>query len=80
LRHQAKVLFGISRGNLAQDRPQALTDLRDSCEEMKLLIQISKELKAFKKFKQFEYSSLLIVTICRQSQAWLKATSKKSLK
>ena len=77
LRRQSKeVLFGISRANLAKERVEAIIDLRDSCEEMKLLIQISKELKVFKNFKQFEYSSLLIVAVCKQAQAWLRATQR----
>jgi len=40
LRQKSKgVLFGISRAHLAEEKLPALVELRDSCEEMKMLIQ-----------------------------------------
>lgn len=75
LRNKSKeILFGISRANLSEDRVATLGSLRDSCEEMKMLIHLSKELKAFRSFKQFEYSSMLSVGVCKQAQAWLGAS------
>ncbi len=68
-----KILFLINRANLSDNRVEALIRLRDSCEDMKILIQLSKELKAFRSFKQFEYSAMLLVGICKQAQAWLNA-------
>ncbi|MCP4969692.1 MAG: hypothetical protein GY932_03730, partial [Arcobacter sp.] len=47
-----------------------LEKLVQKCEEMKMLLQISKELKAFRSFKQFEHSSKLCVEVCKQSQSW----------
>ena len=77
LRQKSKeLLFNIGDANLADNKVVALTKLRNSCEEMKMLIQLSKELKAFKSFKQFEHSSLLAVTVCKQAQAWLSATKR----
>ena len=74
LREKSKVLlFAISRANLAQDKVPYLQILRDSCEEMKMLIQLSRELRAFHSFKQFEQSSFLTVSVCKQAQAWLQA-------
>jgi hypothetical protein len=73
LRERSKeILFLINRANLSNDRVVALTNLRDSCEDMKILLQLCKELKAFRSFKQFEYSALLTVGICKQAQSWLK--------
>ena len=75
LRQKSKMLlFLISRANLSEDRVVLLTKLRDGCEDMKVLIQLSKELEAFGSFKQFEYSSMLTVGICKQVQGWLKAS------
>lgn len=75
LRHKSKeILFAISSANLSSNRVEALERLRDRCEEMKVLIELSKELKAFRAFKQFEYSSLLSVGVCKQAQAWLGAS------
>ena len=77
LRNYSKdILFLINRANFSkEDRLQNLIKLRDKCEDLKMLIRISKELKAFNSFKQFEYSSKLTVNVCRQAQAWLRATA-----
>ena len=73
LRDRSKsILFLINRANFSEDRVKALTHLRDVCEEMKMLVQLTKELKAFSSFKQFEYSSMLTVGICKQAQSWLR--------
>ena len=72
LRESSKqILFLIHRANMSEEKKDKLIILRDKCEDMKMLIQLAKELKAFVSFKQFEYSSKLIVEICKQSQAWL---------
>lgn len=67
-----KMLFLISQANMAKDKSKKLVQLRDMCEMMKITIQLAKELKAFRSFKQFEQSIKLTIEVCRQSQAWLK--------
>ena len=72
LRQKSKnILCLINRANLSTEKKEAITNLRDGCEDMKMLIQLSKELEAFKSFKQFEYSSMLVVGVCKQAQGWL---------
>jgi len=72
LREKSKnILYLINRANLSTEKKEAITNLRDGCEDMKMLIQLSKELEAFKSFKQFEYSSMLVVGVCKQAQGWL---------
>ena len=69
--YSKQVLFLIHRANVSHKKQDTLELLRDKCEELKMLIVLAKGLKAFKSFAQFEYSSKLIVDICKQSQAWL---------
>ena len=72
LREKSKnILYLINRANLSNNKKEAITNLRDGCEDMKMLIQLCKELQAFKSFKQFEYSSMLVVGVCKQAQGWL---------
>jgi len=66
-----QVLFLIHRANISEDKKEKLLLLRDRCEDMKMLLHLAKELKAYKSFKQFEHSSKLTVSVCKQSQAWL---------
>ncbi len=65
------LLYLIHRANMHEEKHAQLLELRDKCEDVKMLLQLTKELKAFKSFKQFEHSSKLIVDICKQSQSWL---------
>ena len=74
--HSKELLFLIHRVNRAEDKNTHLNLLVEKCEESKMLIQITKELKVFKSFKQFEYSSKLCVNICKQSQAWFNHSKK----
>jgi len=71
-----ELLFLINRANLSkkEKRVEYLYQLRDKCEDMKILIHISKELKAFKSFSQFEHSVKLSLNVCRQAQGWLNAS------
>jgi hypothetical protein len=72
LRNYSKeILFLVHKANISLEKKDKLEHLRDKCEELKMLIQLCKELKAFQSFKQFEVSSKMIVDIARQSQAWL---------
>jgi four helix bundle protein len=64
------ILFTIQKANRQKDKNNTLDTLVNKCEESKMLLQIAKELKAFKSFKQFEHSSKLCVEVCKQSQNW----------
>lgn len=69
-----KMLFLVHRANISRgSRVKAIEELRDTCEEIKMLLRVAKELRAFKSFNSFEHSSKLIVAICRQSQSWLNS-------
>jgi len=79
LRQKSKeILFLINRANLSENKVETLIELRDSCEDIKMLLQLSKELKVFRSFKQFEHSSLLTVGLCKQAQAWLISQKRRS--
>ena len=73
--HSKEILFLINKANISKNRLPRLLELRDKCEELKMLIRVSKELQAYKGFKQFEHSSKLTVDVCKQAQSWLKATA-----
>jgi hypothetical protein len=72
------MLFLIHKANRSRDKEPILNLLIDKCEECKMLIQLAKELKVFKSFKQFEHSTKLCINVCRQSQAWYNYTNKQN--
>ena len=71
--HSKEVLFLIQRANMSEDRSRELIALRNKCEELKMFIRVTHELKAFAGFKQFEHCAKLSHEVCRQAQAWLNA-------
>lgn len=71
-----EILFTIHRANALKEKKEMLQKLRDKCEDTKMLLQLAKELKAFKSFNQFEHSSKLCINICKQSQAWLSFSAR----
>ena len=72
------ILFLIHKANRNKDKIYTLNLLVEKGEECKMLIQLAKELKVFKSFKQFEYATKLCVNICKQAQAWYNYTAKQN--
>ncbi|MBI5749111.1 MAG: four helix bundle protein [Nitrospinae bacterium] len=67
----------VIKANSMRDKIPILTELRDKSEEMKLMIMIGKEVKAFNSFKQFQHAAGLTVEISKQSEGWLKSQREK---
>jgi len=65
----------IVRANNVRDRLPVLEELRVSLEELKILIRVCKETRAFANFKSFESCVNQVVTILRQNEGWLKSLS-----
>ncbi len=68
--HSKLLLFSVHKAN--RYKGENINILLERCEELKMLLQLTKELGAFKSFKQFEHSSRLAVNVCAQAQGWAK--------
>ena len=55
-----------------KDRLEHLLLVRDKLEELKLLVRICKEIKAFRNFNSFEHSVKQVEEISRQNEGWMK--------
>lgn len=62
----------IIRANNSRPKGPVLEDLRITLEEIKLIIRICKEVKAFHNFKSFETAINQVTNISRQAEGWLK--------
>ena len=77
LREQARRIIGlIIQANSCEDKTPMLRDLATACEQMKMLVILAKEIKAFQSFKSFQHAAGLATSLCRQSEGW-HASSKK---
>ncbi len=78
LRQQARQIIGlIIKANSCGDKTPTLRELATACEQMKMLVVLTKELKAFQSFKSFQHAANLATSLCRQSEGWY-GSSKKS--
>jgi len=72
-----EVIKLIIRANNLSDKEQTLEELRVKIEELKVIIRICKEVKAFNNFHSFETSINQVTDISKQTEGWLKSVRKK---
>jgi hypothetical protein len=63
----------IVRANARRDKTPVLLQLRKELEELKVLLRLGQDVKAFPNFKSFEHAITLVVEIARQNEGWLKS-------
>lgn len=63
--------------NSRERKLEALTDLRDTVEELKVVITLAKEIKAFKSFATFQTAAEVAVNLGKQSEGWLRSAQGK---
>jgi len=68
-----RVVTLIISANSREDKLTALMLLRDTIEELKVVIRICKEIKAFRSFTAFQNAAESIVDIGRQNEGWIKS-------
>jgi hypothetical protein len=71
LAHRIVVL--VIKANNATDKRQGLAELLEALEEMKILVHIAKEVKAFHGFNSFETCVRHLDGVTRQCSGWLKS-------
>jgi hypothetical protein len=78
LRNTARTVVKlIIRANNATEKEPVLEELRVAIEEIKVIIRICKEVKAFNNFHSFETAINQVTDISRQAEGWLKGVRKK---
>jgi len=78
LRNQSRaVVSAIVKANSEGDKLPALLALRDRLEELTLLVRLTKEVRAFKSFKSYQYAVEEVVSVSRQNEGWIRSLSGK---
>lgn len=62
----------IMRVNSMKEKRKEIEELIALAEEMKLLLRIGKETRAFLNFNSYSYSSAIVAQISRQAMGWKK--------
>ena len=65
-----RIVVLVAKANLKSVRKTALEEAMGSIEELKILIRICKEIKAFRSLKSYEFAARLTVDVARQCEGW----------
>jgi hypothetical protein len=68
-----RVLKLVVRANARVDKTPALLSLREELEELKVLVRLCHDVKAFNSFNSFEHAIGLVTEIAKQNEGWLKS-------
>jgi hypothetical protein len=63
----------IVRANARYNKAPVLLELREELEELKVLLRLGQDIKAFSRFGSFEHAIGLVVEIAKQNEGWLKS-------
>ena len=74
LRDRARrVLKLIVRANARRDKVPLLLDVREEVEQLKVVLRLSQDVKAFASFGAFEQAIGQVVEIAKQNEGWLRS-------
>jgi hypothetical protein len=68
-----RILRLIVRANSRRDKRVLLLELREEVEELKVLLRLGCDVKAFSNLKSFEHAATLATEIAKQNEGWLKS-------
>ena len=63
----------VVRANARRDKVSVLLQLREELEELKVLLRLGQDVKAFANFNSFEHAITQVVAIAKQNEGWLKS-------
>ncbi|MBI4707757.1 MAG: four helix bundle protein [Candidatus Omnitrophica bacterium] len=65
-----EILVLIAKANTRRLRIELLGKSIDKLEELKIILNLAKEAKAFNSFKSFEVSTKLVIEVLKQCEGW----------
>ena len=78
LRNKSReVVAAVIKANSTRDKLPRLLELRERLEELTILVRLSKEVRAFKSFKSYQFAVEEVVSVSRQNEGWIRSVSAK---
>ncbi len=71
--HSRGALKLVVRANTRYDKLPVQMELRETLEELKVLLRLCHDVQAFANFNAFEHAIRLVTDIARQNEGWLKS-------
>jgi hypothetical protein len=75
-----KILILIARANAKQERQAKLQEAIELLEELKILIHVCKEIKAFRSSNSFEFATRKTIEVAKQCEGWLRSQNSSNVK
>ena len=72
------ILLLIAKANTKQERQGCLAKALDKLGELKILLHLCKEIKAFNSFKSFEFATKSVVEVSKQCEGWYRSQNSSS--
>ena len=63
----------VVRANTRRDKVPVLLEVREEAEELKVILRLCQDVKAFASFGAFEQAIEHVVEIAKQNEGWLKS-------
>ncbi len=73
-----EILILIAKANTRQFRKESLEVALDKLEELKIVIHLCKEIKAFNSFNSFEFATKKTIEVAKQCEGWLRKCQNSS--
>jgi len=68
-----RVLKLIVRANARRDKAPVLLEVREEVEQLKVVLRLCQDVKAFPNLNAFEHAITQVVEIAKQNEGWLKS-------
>ena len=68
-----RVLKLLVRANARRDKAGVLLEVREEVEQLKVVLRLCQDVKAFASFGAFAHATQQVVTIAKQNEGWLKS-------
>ena len=68
-----RVLKLIVRANARHDKAPVLLEVREEVEQLKVVLRLGQDVKAFPNFNAFEHAITQVVAIAKQNEGWLRS-------
>ena len=68
-----RVLKPVVRANAQRDKTATLLQIREELEELKVLLRLCHDVRAFANFNAFEHAVTQVTAIAKQNEGWLKS-------
>ncbi|MEI8350072.1 MAG: four helix bundle protein [Candidatus Omnitrophota bacterium] len=75
-----RILVLVAKANTKQSRKECLVEVLDKLEELKIIIHLCKEIKAFRSLNSFEFATKSVIEVSKQCEGWLRSQNFSGVK